>query len=255
MTEPNTPPEPTTVAPESSQSGVSGSGGIRTFWRRRSRIGKALLILGAVFGLLLVIGLFAPAEVENDAETKTVAANTVGTATAAAEATGAPPETTVNPAPVKPKPKSKPKASPRPRPKPPTPQQRVREAVGAQVQAGGYAGELSIRQVSFEAAEVQVTVQTPAGGLEGASCADLDSGAEAVFKTIYGPGAWRGGAAIVYQGGLVDSATGEELPEANTGIFTMPASQAGRIDWSNEDSLLNINWALYRDFCHRALKQ
>jgi hypothetical protein len=35
----------------------------------------------------------------------------------------------------------------------------------------------------------------------------------------------------------------------------MPAGRARRIDWSDEDTLLNINWAIYRDFCHPALKQ
>ena len=59
----------------------------------------------------------------------------------------------------------------------------------------------------------------------------------------------------MFKGGLVDSSTGQELPDVNAGIYTMPAAQAKRIDWSNEDALLNINWSLYRDFCHPALKQ
>jgi hypothetical protein len=34
----------------------------------------------------------------------------------------------------------------------------------------------------------------------------------------------------------------------------MPGGQAKEIDWSNEDALLNIDWSLYRDFCHQALE-
>jgi hypothetical protein len=52
----------------------------------------------------------------------------------------------------------------------------------------------------------------------------------------------------------VDSRTGEDLPDANTGIYTMPAGLAGQIDWSDEDGLLNIDWSNYRDFCHPALE-
>jgi hypothetical protein len=137
---------------------------------------------------------------------------------------------------------------------PATPQERVQEAVGDEVSAGGYAGDLKIRDVSFEGNEAQVTATTPEGGFNGASCGDLDDGAQAVFKTIYKDGGWNGGAALVYKGGLVNSSTGKELPDANTGIFTMPAAQAKQIDWSDDDALLNIDWSIYRDFCHPALQ-
>jgi hypothetical protein len=82
----------------------------------------------------------------------------------------------------------------------------------------------------------------------------LDDGAQAVFETIYNDAGWKGGAVVVYQGGLVDTSTGKELPDENTGIFTMPAGKATQIDWSDEDALLNIDWSIYRDFCHPALQ-
>lgn len=138
---------------------------------------------------------------------------------------------------------------------PSTPKERVREALGDEVHAGGYAGDLEIMDVSFEGTEAQVSAKTPEGGFSGASCGDLDDGAQAVFETVYNDARWKGGAAIVYKGGLVDSATGKELPYANTGIFTMPAGQAKQIDWSAEDALSNIDWSIYRDFCHPALSQ
>jgi hypothetical protein len=34
----------------------------------------------------------------------------------------------------------------------------------------------------------------------------------------------------------------------------MPAAQAKQIDWSDDDALLNIDWSIYRDFCHPALQ-
>jgi hypothetical protein len=137
---------------------------------------------------------------------------------------------------------------------PVAPKDRVREAVGDEVSAGGYAGDLEIKDVSFEGAEAQVTAKTPEGGFSGASCGDLDDGAQAVFQTIYKDGGWKGGAALVYKGGLVNSSTGKELPDANTGIYTMPAAQARQIAWSDDDALLNIDWSIYQDFCHPALK-
>jgi hypothetical protein len=113
---------------------------------------------------------------------------------------------------------------------------------------------VQIEDVSFEGAEAQVTAKTPEGGLQGASCGDLNDGAKAIFKKIYTDGGWTGPAVIVYKGGLVSTTTGEDLPDVNTGIFTMPAGQAQQINWSSDDTLLNIDWSNYRDFCHPALK-
>jgi hypothetical protein len=59
---------------------------------------------------------------------------------------------------------------------------------------------------------------------------------------------------LVYKGGLVSKATGKALPNVNTGIFTMPAGQANQINWSDDDALSNIDWSIYRDFCHPALQ-
>lgn len=89
---------------------------------------------------------------------------------------------------------------------------------------------------------------------DGPKCGDLDDGSQAVFETIYNEGGWKGGAVVVYQGGLVDTSTGQELPDVNTGIHTMPAGKARQIDWSNEDALFNIDWSIYRDYCHPALQ-
>jgi hypothetical protein len=137
---------------------------------------------------------------------------------------------------------------------PSTPKERVQEELGDEVHAGGYAGDLEIQNVSFEGTEAQVAVKTPEGGLQGASCGDLDDGAQAVFETIYNEAGWKGGAVTVFKGGLVDSTTGEELPDANAGIYTMPAGKAKQIAWSDEDVLANIDWSNYRDYCHPAFE-
>jgi hypothetical protein len=136
---------------------------------------------------------------------------------------------------------------------PSTPRERVRQAVGGQVHAGGYAGDLQVKEVSFEGTAAHVIAKTPEGGFQGPSCGDLDTGTRAILEKIYNDGGWNGGAVVVYQGGLVNSATGAALPTATTGIYTMPAGQARQIDWSNSDALLNIDWSIYRDFCHPAL--
>lgn len=188
----------------------------------------------AVLGLfVLLIGIGAATPTED----KTTATQTTETQTTETETTE---ETTEQPPP--------------PPPPPATPQESVTQALGSEVAAGGYAGDVQINDVSFGGGEVSVFAQTPEGGLQGVSCGDLEDGAAAIFETIYNDGGWNGSAVVAFKGGLVSTATGEELPNVNTGIFTMPAGQAQRINWANEDALLNIDWTLYRDFCHPALQ-
>jgi hypothetical protein len=55
---------------------------------------------------------------------------------------------------------------------------------------------VQINDVSFPGPEVLVTAQTPEGGLEGASCGDLDDGAQAIFETIYNDAGWKRGAGL-----------------------------------------------------------
>jgi hypothetical protein len=135
-----------------------------------------------------------------------------------------------------------------------TPEQRVQDELGDEVKAGGYAGNVKIQNVDFVYGEVQVTATTPKGGFSGPSCGDLDDGSQAIFKKIYGDTGWKRRASIVYQGGLVSKATGKEVPNVSTGIFTMPAGQAKQIDWSDDAALSNIDWSIYRSFCHQALQ-
>ena len=103
----------------------------------------------------------------------------------------------------------------------------MREAVGSEVEAGGWAGTLEVQDVSFDGNEAQITVTTPEGGFSGASCGDLNDGAEAVFVKIYDDAGWNGGAAVVFKGGLVDTSTGQPVPDVNTGIFmsVMPGAR------------------------------
>jgi hypothetical protein len=61
---------------------------------------------------------------------------------------------------------------------------------------------------------------------------------------------------LTFRGGLVDSRTGEELPNAPTGRYAIEQAEAKRIDWSDEDAIeFGIDWSLYRTFTHPALKQ
>jgi major membrane immunogen (membrane-anchored lipoprotein) len=137
---------------------------------------------------------------------------------------------------------------------PATPQERVKEAVGDTVHAGGYAGDVKIDDVSHYQNFVTVTAETPQGGLEGAKCGDLDTAAGAIFEKVYKDTGWKGNATINFQGGLVNKATGKKLPHEQTGNFSIDPGQAKQIDWSNGDALANIDWSIYRDFCHPALQ-
>jgi hypothetical protein len=138
--------------------------------------------------------------------------------------------------------------------KPATPAARVREALGSHVQADGYAGDVKIDAVAFDHREAVVTARTPDGGFDGPSCSDLGSGAEAIFQKAYDAGAWTGGVRVIFEGGLVERATGQELPHAKTGVFSITSAQATRIEWSSDMTLANVDWSYYEDFCHPALK-
>jgi hypothetical protein len=104
---------------------------------------------------------------------------------------------------------------------------------------------------------LEVVAKTPQGGFQGASTSDLDNLTAAIFSALYGEAEWtRTGTRIVYQGGLVDETTGEDLPDAITGTYSITRRQASRIDWSDEDKInYVIQWSHYRDFAHPAHKQ
>lgn len=135
-----------------------------------------------------------------------------------------------------------------------TPEQRLQEELGDEVAASGDVGVLEVQAVDVGSTGARVTVQPPGGSFQGANCGDLDDGAQAVFATIYNDAGWEGDATVVYVGGIVNEATGKELPGARTGLFTITAEQAEQIDWSDEDALSDIDWSTYRKFCHQALQ-
>jgi hypothetical protein len=135
-----------------------------------------------------------------------------------------------------------------------SPRQRVRDALE---DAKGPVEDPRVTRVEFGRKELTVTAKTPEGGFQGASTKDLDRQAGAIFAAIYGDAGWRKtGAVVVFKGGLVNSKTGEDLPDVNTGIYTIKRGEARQIDWSDDDAInYTIDWSLYRDFAHPALKQ
>jgi hypothetical protein len=137
---------------------------------------------------------------------------------------------------------------------PPNPQDEVRQALE---DAEGPVEDPEVTDVEFGKKEVEVTAKTPEGGLEGASDEDFDRLTGAIFAAIYGDAGWnKTGAVAVYKGGLVDSKTGQELPDANAGIYTISRADASKIDWSDQDAIeFGIDWSLYRDFVHPAFKE
>jgi hypothetical protein len=134
-----------------------------------------------------------------------------------------------------------------------TPKQRVTQSIGRSVEAGGYAGTLKIKQVSFYRTTAGVVAETPQGGFNGPSCGDLDAGAQAIFQKIYDGTGWEGAATIDYRGGLVSKATGKAVNDI-TGSFRITPGQARQINWSSSDQLSNVDWSIYRTFCHPALQ-
>ena len=136
---------------------------------------------------------------------------------------------------------------------PTTSEQRLQEELGAEVSASD-SGDLEVKSIAVGTTGARVTVHPPGGGFQGTSCEDLDNGAEAVFETIYNDAEWQRDATVLYEGGIVNEATGKELPGANTGLYKMSAEQAEQIDWSDQDALSEVDWSTYRKYCHQAFQ-
>ncbi len=116
---------------------------------------------------------------------------------------------------------------------------------------GAVADSLDIKDIELFPAVANITVETPEGGLEGASVADLDGSAAAALEAIYGDADWQRGATVKFIGGLVNSRTGQDLPNAETGLYRVTAKEAQQIDWDNASA---VDWSFYRLFAHPALK-
>ena len=256
MSEP--PVEPPASEPPSAK--PSDGGGLSTTWKvvigvlfppigiywllRSPRIGRgAKIAIASVAGVFLLIIIIAAASggssnenaaQSNPSATTTAAATTATTPTTTAHAT---PTTTA----------SKPTTTAS------TPKQRVKESVGDTVAAGGYAGDVKIKKVDFYGDFVGVTAETPEGGLQGPSCDDLDTASGAIFEKVYNGTGWKGHAVIEFHGGLVSKATGKPSND-ETGSSSMTPGQAKQINWSSSDQLSNIDWSIYRDYCHPALR-
>lgn len=131
---------------------------------------------------------------------------------------------------------------------------RVREALGDEISSDFAVGDSEVRSVEISGPVVNVTLGTPEGGFEGASTDDTDAFASAAFAKVYEDGGWQGLARVAFRGGLIDSATGRELPNAPTASYSVDGKAARQIDWADEETLYSIDWSLYRELCHPALK-
>lgn len=136
----------------------------------------------------------------------------------------------------------------------PSPGQRVREALGDSVSSDVAVGDSEVRSVDVNGQLAVVTLSTPEGGFEGPSTDDTDGLASAALAKVYEDGEWTGAAFVEFRGGLVDSATGRDLPNAPTANYRVERSAAKQIDWSDEEVLFSIDWSIYRGLCHPALK-
>lgn len=144
--------------------------------------------------------------------------------------------------------------SPSPKPTPPaSPEEKVRQALGSSVSSDFAIGDSKVRSANRLGTDMFIVLATPQGGFEGPSTSDADALASAAFAKTYSTG-WRGPAVVQFRGGLVDSSTGKDLPNAVAFTYRMQPGKARQIDWSDQDALHSINWSLYRTFCHPAFK-
>lgn len=116
---------------------------------------------------------------------------------------------------------------------------------------GAVATSIDVREINRAGDFVEITLETPEGGFEGASVEDLDGSAAGAFKALYEDAGFQEDAAVTFRGGLVDTRTGRDLPNAKTGRYRLTAREARRIDW---DNAIAIDWSQYRVFAGPALK-
>lgn len=113
-----------------------------------------------------------------------------------------------------------------------------------------------VKRVLLHGKDLKVDVETPEGGFDGPSIRDIDEQAGAIFRAVYLDTAHRGPTAINFSGGLVDTKTGAEMPNANTGSYEISGRDAKRVNWEDEDLIrYTIDWGLYRLYASPALKQ
>jgi len=129
-----------------------------------------------------------------------------------------------------------------------------REAVGDSVHSGLAVGDSEVRSVKVNGRMLNIVLSTPEGGFQGASTDDTDALASAALAKAYTDADWHGAGYVEFRGGLVDSTTGQDLPNAKTVSYRVARRDAKRINWGDEDALFNIDWSYYRLFCHPALK-
>lgn len=115
-------------------------------------------------------------------------------------------------------------------------------------------GDSQVLLVEASFPVVNVTLETPSGGFEGTSTDDTDGLASAAFAKVFGDAGWWGIARVAFRGGLISAATGEELPDLPTASYRVGPREAKQIDWSDDEALSRIDWSLYRELCHPALK-
>lgn len=117
---------------------------------------------------------------------------------------------------------------------------------------GAVADSLDVKRIERLPRIVHVTLETPEGGFEGASVDDLDGSAAGTFKAVYEDAGWGKAATVTFEGGLVNTRTGKDLPNEETGIYRLEPNEARRIDW---DNAIAVDWSLYRVFVHPAISE
>lgn len=136
----------------------------------------------------------------------------------------------------------------------PSATQGILDALSDSVSSDLAVGDSEVRSAEAVGQTAIITLSTPEGGFEGPSTDDTDALASAALAEVYDDGGWQGSTRVAFRGGLVDSATGREMPNAPTASYSIDRKAARQIDWSDAEALNAIDWSIYREFCHPALR-
>lgn len=150
---------------------------------------------------------------------------------------------------------AKPAAAEKPaKPEPVDPADEIRDALD-DVPDSIY--DVNVKDVYMLGNTATVELETPEGGLEGASTYDMNNMVAAVYRRIFTETDQVRPVMIQFSGGLINAKTGADLPDAITGVYVIRTPEVKQIDWDDEDTVMygGIDWSLYRTMLHPAIKE
>lgn len=116
--------------------------------------------------------------------------------------------------------------------------------------------DANVKDVYDLGGKTVIELETPEGGFEGGSSADMNNMVAAVSRRIFTETDLRRPVVIQFSGGLVNAKTGADLPDLVTGVYKISKPETRQVDWDDKNLVMyGIDWSLYRTMLHSAIKK